>query len=360
MSEIINNLKYFANRIMYFLISIYQKLNTTIVLTAITLIIVISGIIYYFYMLTLQSRECKKMTKQFGEINGKIRSIDLSSDRFTNPLRDYYIKTAYNCCSGGDYKNDYVDTCILKNVLKQGVRCLDFEIFSINDKPVVATSVSNNYHVKETYNYIDFDDVMNIIQNYAFAGSTAPNPNDPLFIHLRMKSSNIKMYDNFAKLLKKYDSILLGPQYSYENRGRNLGNVPLEKLTNKVIIIVDNTNNTFMESQPFYEYVNLTSNSVFMREMRFNEIKSLNDDIEELVNFNRTAMTIVLPDQGSNPSNPDSKVMRGTGSQFLAMRYQLNDDNLEENNKFFDQNGYAFVLKPEKLQLYTPEAIKVT
>jgi hypothetical protein len=200
---------------------------------------------------------------------------------------------------------------------------------------------------------------MNIIQNYAFASSTAPNSNDPLFIHLRIKSSNIKMYDNFAKIFKKYDSILLGPEYSYENRGRNLGNVTLKDLVKKVIIIVDNSNSTFMESQPFYEYVNLTSNSVFMRELRYTEIKSL-EDISELVGFNRTAMTIVLPDKGSDPSNPNSKLMRGNGCQFLGMRYQLNDDNLKENDSFFDQNGYAFVLKPEKLQLYTPAAIKIT
>lgn len=358
-TEIINNLKYFANRVIYFFISLYQKLNTTIVLTAITLIIVIAAILYYFYMLTLQSRECKKMENNFGDINGKIQSIDLSSDKFNGPLRDYYIKTAYNCCSGGDYKNDFVDTCILKSILKQGVRCLDFEIFSINDKPVVATSVSNNYHIKETYNSIDFDDVMNVIQNYAFAASTAPNPNDPLFIHLRMKSSNIKMYDNFAKILKKYDSILLGPQYSYENRGRNLGNALLKDLVGKVIIIVDSSNKTFTESQPFYEYVNLTSSSVFMRELRFTEIKSL-EDRSELAEFNKTAMTIALPDKGSNPSNPNTKIMRSTGCQFLAMRYQVNDDNLKENDKFFNQNGYAFVLKPKKLQLFTPGALKIT
>lgn len=355
-TEIINNLKYFANKIMYFFISLYQKLNTTIVLSVITLIIVIAGIVYYFYMITLQSRECRKMTDRYGDINGKIKSIDFSNDNFNNPLRDYYIKTAYNCCSGGDYKNDFVDTCILKNVLKQGVRCLDFEIFSINNKPVVATSVSNNYHVKETYNYIDFDDVMNVIQNYAFAGSTAPNPNDPLFIHLRMKSSNIKMYDNFAKILKKYDSILLGPKYSYENHGRNFGNVLLKDLVNKVIIIVDSANNTFMDSLAFYEYVNVKSNSMFMRELRYTEIKSLTDK-DELVEFNKIAMTIGLPDKGGNPSNPNSKVMRRTGCQFLAMRYQLNDNNLKENNKFFDQNGYAFVLKPEKLRLFTQGSV---
>jgi uncharacterized protein YehS (DUF1456 family) len=218
--------------------------------------------------------------------------------------------------------------------------------------------VSNNYHVKETYNYINFDDVMNIIQNYAFAGSTAPNPNDPIFIHLRIKSSNIKMYDNFAKIFEKYNSLLLGPKNSYENRGDNLGNLSLSYFMNKVVIIVDSSNKTFMDSQNFYEYVNLTSNSIFMREMRSAEIKS--DDIKELFDFNKTAMTIVLPEKGANPPNPNSKFMRGCGCQFLAMRYQLDDAYLKANNEFFDQNGFAFVLKPEKQRLYTPKSIKVT
>ena len=28
-------------------------------------------------------------------------------------LRDFYIKTAYNCCCGGKYKNDFMDLCEL-------------------------------------------------------------------------------------------------------------------------------------------------------------------------------------------------------------------------------------------------------
>ena len=326
-----------------------KGMSITLILTAITLTIIIFGIIYYLNISTLKSRECKNMTNRMGEINGKITSIDVMHEKFSKSLKDYYIKTAYNCCSGGNYRNDYVDLCILKNVLKQGVRCLDFEVFSINDKPVVATSTSDNYYVKETFNYIDFDDVMNIIQNYAFAGSTSPNPYDPIFIHLRVKSNNIKMYDNFAQVFKKYNSILLGQEYSYENRGRNLGNVPLLELMGKVVIIVDRSNNTFLESQSFYEFVNMTSSSIFMREKRFSEIKEFSND-DELVEFNKIGMTICMPNKGNNPSNPNSVIMRDSGCQFLGMRYQKNDDNLKENEEFFNQNGFAFALKPEKLR----------
>jgi hypothetical protein len=345
MSEILYKLKNLS-------LSIYEKITVPLLITGLTLALVIFGILYYLNISTLKSRECSRMTDRMGELNGKITSIDVTNEKFSKSLKDYYIKSAYNCCSGGDYRNDYVDLCILKNVLKQGVRGLDFEIFSIDDKPVVATSTSDNFYVKETLNYINFDDVMNVIQNYAFSASTAPNSNDPIFIHLRIKSSNIKMYDNFAKIFHKYNSLLLDQQYSYENRGRNLGNVLLKDLVGKVVIIVDASNKTFLESKDFYEYVNLTSNSVFMRQTRFSEIKYLSDK-DELIEFNKIGMTICMPDKGSNPSNPDSIIMRDNGCQFLAMRYQLNDTNLKENNDFFNQNGFAFVLKPDKLRFFS-------
>ena len=37
-----------------------------------------------------------------------------------------------------------------------------------------------------------------------------------------------------------------------------------------------------------------------------------------------------------------------TGCQMVAMRYQLADDNLKDNIKFFNEVGYAFVLKPKE------------
>ena len=32
-------------------------------------------------------------------------------------LKDFYIKTAYNCCCNGSFRNDYVDLCALKIAL---------------------------------------------------------------------------------------------------------------------------------------------------------------------------------------------------------------------------------------------------
>ena len=331
-----------------------KQSTAVFLIVAITLIIILIALLYYFYYSGLKSRQCSTMNSIYGDLNGKIRSID-NTEQFNYTLKDYYIKTAYNACSGGNYKNDYVDTCVLKDLLKQGVRGLDFEIFSINDQPIVATSTSDSYYVKETFNYVNFSDIMNIVRDYAFATSTAPNALDPIIIHLRIKSTNQAMYKNFAKLLENYDSILLGKEYDSEYYGKNFGNVELRKLLGKVIIVVDRSNTTFLECPEFYKFINITSNSVFMRALHYYDIK-YTPDMNELIDFNKQNMTIGMPDKGSNPDNPSSIVMRETGCQLLGMRYQKIDTNIEENDVFFNENGYAFVLKPEKLR-YIPVTV---
>lgn len=307
------------------------------------------GLIMYLIVRKMPKNEVNKMNALYGDLNGSIQSMSPSNPDFKYLLRDYYIKTAYNCCGGGSYKNDFVSIDILKDILKQGVRGLDFEVFSIDDQPVVATSTSDSYYIKETYNSIPFMDVMNVLRDYAFATATSPNPKDPIIIHLRIKSTNQSMYKNFAKILEAYDNLLLGKDYSYENHGVNLGNIEILKLSGKIVIIVDRLNNSFLECQEFYEFVNMTSNSVFMRALPYYDI-AYSPDINELIEYNKTCMTIGLPDKGADPDNPSGIVLRETGTQMIAMRYQLFDSNLEESDMIFDAQGYSFVLKPENLR----------
>jgi len=339
------------------LISSLSKLKEStavLIIVVITLIFILIVLLYYFYYIRLRSKNCKLMDSIYGDLNGKIKSID-NSEQFNYRFRDYYIKSAYNCCSGGNYKNDYVDLCVMKDLLKQGVRGLDFEIFSIDDRPVIATSTSDSFYVKETFNYINFANAMDVIRDYAFSTSTAPNSSDPIIIHLRIKSANQNMYKNFAKLLETYDSILLSKDYDSEFHGKNFGDVEIKKLMGKVVIIVDRSNLSFLECPEFYKFINMTSNSVFMRALHYYDIK-YTQSMNELIDFNKQNMTIGMPDKGADPENPSAIVMREMGCQLLAMRYSEIDTNIEENIIFFDNNGYAFVLKPENLR-YIPNTV---
>jgi hypothetical protein len=348
MSEVSNTIGNAFNKI--------QNMNDSTAIFALSVvnmvILVLALVVYFYYTGTifsngLRAKDCNFMDIMYGTINGKILSIN-DSEKFNQPLRDYYIKTAYNACSGGNYKNDYVDTCVVKSLLKQGVRALDFEIFYIDDSPVVATTTTDNYCVKETFNYVPFGEVLNVISNYAFTNSTAPNPVDPIFLHLRIKSSNQKIYDKLTELFDNFNKTngrILGPAFSYSNK--NITEIKLIDLAGKVIIMVDGSNKTFLTTA-FNEYVNIVSNTAILRGLTNYEIV-YTPDMNELINHNRVNMTIGFPDKGSNPSNPNSIVMRNNGCQFMAMRYQTVDTNLEENNMFFEDNGTAFVLKPKNL-----------
>lgn len=318
-------------------------------------IILIIFIGYIIYLSRLQNSECNYMNNLYSSVDGNIRPITSSDPDCSGNLQDYYVKTAYNACSGGSYKNDFVNICNLKAVIKQGVRCLDFEIYSVNNQPVVSTSTSDSYYVKETFNSVNFSSVMDTIRNYAFSGSTCPNPTDPILINLRCKSNNQEMYSKLADIFSSNTDIMLGPEYSYEASGTNLGNTPLMSLQNKVILIMDRSNPAFVENADLLEYVNLASNSIFMRGYDYYNIKN-NPDINELTDFNRQGMTIVYPNNEINPANPSGMVCRASGCQMVAMRFQYVDNNLMENALFFDEAGYAFALKPADLR-YQPVTI---
>jgi len=341
MINFIENIKNWNNNLIAYIFSIL-----------IIIILLFFSLYWLVYIRNLQSNECNMFDKSYSKINNNLRTLKSDDPQCNYTFKDYYIKSAYNCCNGGAYSNDFVDTCVLKDIIKQGVRGLDLEIFSINDDPVVASSTTDNYFVKETFNSIPFNEVINIISYNAFDIGSCPNPTDPIVLHLRFKSSNINMYENMSKILEKFNDKLLGKEYSYENNKTNFGNTLIQNLLNKVIIIVDMNNPYFLNCKDFYEFVNMTSNSLFMRALSYYDIQ-YSPNIDELTEFNKQNMTIAMPDKGSSPSNVSAILVRSCGCQMICMRYQIFDSNLEENELFFNSYTYAFVLKPENLR-YIP------
>lgn len=326
-----------------------NMVGTKLFLTVITILLVLIIVFWIYSKTRLNSRNCKSMDRMYKDFP-KIHNVNPSNDNYKYNLRDYYIKTAYNACSAGGFKNDFVNTCALINCIKQGARCLDFQIYSVNNSPVIATSSVDDFTIKETYNSVPFGEALQIINDYAFSGSTSPNPNDPLIIHLRIMSNNKDIYSIMAKnITSQLGRRILGPNYSYENHGKNLGSVPLREFLGKVIIIADKTNPLF-EDTPLDEYVNLASNSIFMRGVRFSSGIKYTPDIDELVEFNKKNMTLCLPDISPNNQNYSASLAMKCGCQMVGMSFQNFDNNMEYYDEFFDSAGSAFVLKPETLR----------
>lgn len=289
---------------------------------------------------------CKKISSL---VPANLSSID-TSVTYDYPVNFYYIKTAYNCCSEGSYVNDYVNVCILEKIITQGVRCFDFEIFNIDDIPVISTSTQNNYWVKETLNYVVFSDAFEKIINQAFNSLYCSNYLDPVFISLRMNTNNIKVYNNLAVIFKEYiNQYLLEDKYNYGNIENFCGTVPLKELMGKIVIMV-NSSNTLLQTSDLDEFVNINTGPTNpdFKYVSFSVIKSNYKD--ETILYTKEKTIFVSPNiENGNPLNPESSVCFKLGVQFIGMSYQYNDSNLQAYQSFFDKYTHAFIMKNESL-----------
>ena len=324
------------------------------------LIIAILLLFLGFYIqriLNLDSKNCSNMNSLYTDFPGISSISPTTNPKHNGSFRDYYIKSSYNSCCGGDFKNDFVNTCALKNVIKQGCRVLDFEIYSYKNKPIIAASSEDEFTTKETFNHVEFSNAMNVISGYAFSGGTCPNPNDPLVINLRVKSNNTKIYDEMATTLYEVlGSRILDKKYSYENGKESMAKDPIKNFLGKVIISIDGSNATFRNTK-MDEYVNMSSGSVFFRGLRYTDVAHT-PDMNELIEFNKKNMSIAYPDKSSYDMNMKSDVCFKYGCQMAAMCFQNFDANLEYYALFFDGEGHAFVQKPEHLR-FIPTTVKV-
>ena len=296
-------------------------------------------------------------TKQF--IDKNITSINPEDSQSRFKLRDYYIKAAYNAFNPDKFKNSTVsmDACLY--TLARGCRFIDFEVFSVDNQPVIASSSVNSFNYKETYNHIPVSDAFEVLGSYAFSGSKCPNPGDPFIIHMRIMSQNITMYDNLAKVITGSKTVarnLLGPKYGREYQSKDLGNENLSDFKGKIILMVDGTNSVYRKTKLF-ELINMSSNTMFLSKYTYFGVKNVGDP-QAFKDANKKNMCLVLPDKGGRPINDGHNGPFTWGCQIAAMCFQeeARDEKLKAYEDKFASVGYAFILKPEDLR-YVPITI---
>lgn len=292
-------------------------------------------------------------------IDNKLTSINPEDSQSKFKLRDYYIKAAYNAFNPDKFKNTNVsmDACLY--VLARGCRFIDFEVFSMDNQPVIASSSVNSFNYKETYNHIPVSDAFDVLGSYAFSGSKCPNPGDPFIIHMRIMSRNITMYDNLAKIISQSKTVarnLLGPKYGREYQSKDLGNEDLLDFKGKIILMVDGTNPVYRKTKLF-ELVNMSSKSMFLSKYTYFGVRNVGDP-QAFKDANKKNMCLVLPEKGGRPINDGHNGPFTWGCQIAAMCFQqeARDEKLKAYEDKFASVGYAFILKPADLR-YVPITI---
>lgn len=341
--------------------------NNVVIISFVIIFFILFSVLSWIYStLSNKSRSCVRINSIYKEGN------DLRTDAAALPIKitednkldilvkNFFIKTAYNCCCVDGYKNNWVDGCALRKCIYQGARCLDFEIYSYNDEPIIAASTANNNSIKETYNYMKFQDVLTIIKNENHSNKIA-NHSDPLFLHFRIMSDNINIYKKMAIIIK---SVLFNNNDQNQNRcnikEKNLvmSNINDNELQNKYIIMVNAKNYINVQQTDLIDYVNLQSGGPNLGLLRYQTLLAAGDNNALLKAQTKKSLFIVLPDLNNNIENYDWTKAYNNGCQFIAMKFQHVDNQLIHYNKIMfieninNINGEArraIVLKPKHL-----------
>ena len=327
---------------------------------AFVIVVLLWLITYLTTKINLGKTNCDIIT----EVNKKSTPTKINSSWTTSSspdyagknLRDFYIKTAYNCCASGQFKSDFVSMCALQNAIKQGARCLDFEVFCIDNIPCVGVSSIDMIGVKQSYNSLPVSQVLKELNNIAFSETAGicPNPRDPLLLHFRIKTNNVNILNIMAsEIAENLGDKLLPIEFMRECNGTNMTKRPIRDFIGRVVIMVEKSNSSntmpiLYQSKNMWELTNVTTNSVFIHSKRFMDIKNSND-LETVTNFNKENITLVMPDLSVSNANYVSTVPQAVGCQLMAMNFQNVDQNLLTYNELFEKRESAFVPKPNEL-----------
>jgi len=275
-----------------------------------------------------------------------------------HPLKNYYIASSYNTCRGPSGYEDMVSIASLRHALKKGARALDFEIYSIDNKPQVSASDFASFKVKKTYNHIPVSTVLDEIKRIAFSPGVIGNYKDPLFLNFRMKTMNGEMYRILIDKIEEYlGRRTLGTKFAGYSNQAILLDSPLSELQGKVIIIINvpeipPTMKPFLRgdgSNSFHHVPTVNMSNIHPKHFtyRFNEIKNKHG-IDRFKEENKQNFVQVFPDFSDSIKNINWGIPFSYGCQMVFMNYGTRDDFLKSyHDKFFNK---SFILKPKHLR----------
>jgi len=266
--------------------------------------------------------------------------VGCPSDRV---MCDYMVASSANSIYANKDAEDYTYASAVKKVIQAGARVVDLNIYDVEGVPTAGLTDSG-YKRLYSYNGVKLEDCCVEIANTAFADDTPGNKN-PFVLSLNFHTTNNTLMTKAAEVLKKTLSrFLLDLPYTYQKK--NIALEPVCNLIGKIVVVSGkNTKGNGMD-----ELVNMSWDSSYMRRLTYRQAAETYD-YEELIEFNRRGITLVVPDEGKDLTNRKAQICFGFGCQWVAMNYGSIDEALDPYIGTFLEGSY--VLKEEGLR-YNP------
>ena len=318
--------------------------------------IVVLGAVLAISIWRRKSSDAKSMTSELEQFPVRIGGVSQELVEKYN-LRDFYIASSLNsCCSAGGKMYTYVGLEPLREVIKQGARALDFEVFTVKGEPVISTALGATPSLKATLNSVSFDDAMLTAARNAFSSGGCQNAGDPLIINIRMTTAR-DVYSSMAKSIKRaFGDALLHPEHPGHGEGESICRTPMKDVMGKAIIICTGYEDVWTKNESFHSLVNASADGMFVRSLSHYDVLYGTGNDPELTEYNKKHMSAVIPKPGEDTTILASIPMH-YGCQMVFMDYSHPDSNFELMRSMFDASGSAFCLKPE-VQRYVPVTVK--
>lgn len=262
-------------------------------------------------------------------------------------LCDYYIASSAYSVFPSTYTYDYISDSVIPLVVKAGARLVELNVYADNGKPVV--SLQNELGFNYAKNTVSLESCCVAIANTAFNKQETTVASDPFVLSLVFQTEDAKILNASAEILKTtVGKYILGPEYSYHRK--NLAVEPVCNLMGKLILVSGgNIKGTEMD-----EMVNLSWSTSHLRRLSYMQASQPYDH-EELIDYNRRHITMVVPDPSPDLKNNNPTVLFAYGCQWNLMNYGSVDDMMEMYIGEFQTS--SVVLKPETLR-YKPKKYK--
>jgi len=326
------------------------------------IILIIFLFLYISYRL-IQKQSTKYVYEGFQE-GLETTTITNTTDKMLNiPLNQVCIKASYN--SAFDGKNISIDQ--LKYVMSRGCRFLDFELYLIGETvyvnystdPTYSTYINTNTSIdpNSPSKAISFNEIITAINDSSVKTSAdgknayvTPNPNDPLFIQLRIKSKDNNIYTKLAGDSKANPPIE-GVLSNFSDKlytSQITGDTKLKDLKGKIIIVMDKSINPNYPPS-FDDYVNIITGGNTWSSQQYSLFKNqkttppkIKDDFKTT---DVTQLKLLMPDVDENSSNPQNpfSLIESYGVQAIAYKFYKRDMALDLYETIFAEYQSAFV-----------------
>jgi hypothetical protein len=314
-----------------------------------------------------------------------ISNVSNNENYLSLPLHQLYIKSSFNSA----LINNNINSNMVKYILTRGCRMLDFELYYLTD-PNDKTSKPNAYVGYNSYNdavnsstqnVVPFNQMMKQILDFAFSHQfwkvnkneqtfTCPNPEDPLFIQLRIKTTDMNKMNLYTIINETINDLYCDNSYKnnfllMNNEQKINLNSQLKIILNKIIFVfqyddyIANNNANFYNNllkldlnkckhteKGYFAYIIVNNGSLNQRyysNINTQKFIATPPVIKGINEINTDQWFIVRPDENSINNVDTYSGIINYGYQIHMMQYDKNDMFLQRNEQMHNTFGSAFI-----------------